>query len=129
MHRIRHSCNSCSLDTQNPGTRDRENGEISDENQSACDRGESFLYLFRRGWGGDHSKKSSFSDFQMEVGKGMKTDWGISLMDSYLPGTHLAKEGSGRLASSGLTDNASVGCLSGSGAEENCRGVACRLSQ
>lgn len=74
-------------------------------------------------------KKSSFSDFQMEVGKGMKTDWGISLMESYLPGTHLAKEGSGRLASSGLTDNASVGCLSGSGAEESCRGVACRLSQ
>lgn len=43
----------------NPGTRDRQNGEISDENQSPWARGESLFYLFRRGWGSDHRKKKT----------------------------------------------------------------------
>lgn len=38
----RHSCYPCSLD---PGTRDRQNDEISNENQSPCGRGESLLCL------------------------------------------------------------------------------------
>lgn len=63
----RHSCNPCSLD---PGTRDRQNGEISNENQSPCGRGESLLCLFRRGWGGDQSRTTGSLTSRWRWGKG-----------------------------------------------------------